>query len=125
MGERKQHVRALDGLRGAAVLGVLAFHLAALDGGDRRGILGGGWLGVDTFFTLSGYLITSLLLAEATASGRIDLRAFWRRRVRRLQPAALVAVVAVVATAYWWAPAGSATSVRDQAFAALGAISNW
>ncbi|MCU1487584.1 MAG: acyltransferase 3 [Actinomycetia bacterium] len=119
------HLRALDGLRGAAVLGVVAFHLAALDGGDRRGVLAGGWLGVDTFFTLSGYLITSLLLAEMADHGRVDLRAFWRRRVRRLQPAALVAITAVVATAAWWSPAGTATSVRDQAFAALGAVANW
>src|SRR4051812_42121808 len=125
MGERRQHVRALDGLRGAAVLGVLAFHLAALDGGDRRGLPAGGRLGVDTFFTLSGFLITSLLLAEVGERGAVDLKGFWRRRIRRLQPAALVAVTAIVATAAWWSPAGTATSVRDQAFAALGAVANW
>jgi peptidoglycan/LPS O-acetylase OafA/YrhL len=125
MGERTAHVRALDGLRGAAVLGVVAFHLADLDGGDRRGLLPGGWLGVDTFFTLSGFLITSLLLAEVADRGGIDLRGFWRRRVRRLQPAALLTVTVIVATAAWWSPAGTARSVRDQAFAALGAVANW
>jgi peptidoglycan/LPS O-acetylase OafA/YrhL len=112
------HVPALDGLRGAAVVAVVAFHF---------GWLPGGWLGVDAFFTLSGFLITSLLLAEAEAAGdgRIDLRAFWRRRVRRLQPAALVAVAAIVATAPWWAPAGTGGSVWREALAALGSVANW
>src|SRR5262249_4011150 len=68
---------ALDGLRGVAVLAVLLFH---------AGHLRGGFLGVDLFFTLSGFLITSLLLAEHSASGRISLRNFWSRRARRLLP---------------------------------------
>jgi peptidoglycan/LPS O-acetylase OafA/YrhL len=119
------HVGALDGLRGLAVLGVVAFHLAALDGGDRDGLLHGGWLGVDVFFTLSGYLITSLLLDEAGRTGRIDLRGFWRRRVRRLQPAALVAVACIVATAAWWAPAGAAGAVRSDALTSLAGVANW
>jgi peptidoglycan/LPS O-acetylase OafA/YrhL len=112
------YVPALDGLRGAAVVAVVAFHF---------GWLPGGWLGVDAFFTLSGFLITSLLLAEAGAAGdgRFDLRAFWRRRVRRLQPAALVAVAAIVATAPWWAPAGTGASVWREALAALGSVANW
>ena len=112
------YVPALDGLRGAAVVAVVAFHF---------GWLPGGWLGVDAFFTLSGFLITSLLLAEAGAAGdgRIDLRSFWRRRVRRLQPAALVAVAAIVATAPWWAPPGTGASVWREALAALGSVANW
>ena len=119
------HAPALDGLRGLAVLGVVAFHLATLEHGDRRGLLGGGWLGVDVFFTLSGYLITSLLLTELSREGRIDLRAFWRRRVRRLQPAALVAVAAIVLTSPWWSPAGTASSVKGEALSALGGVANW
>lgn len=73
------HIGPLDGLRGVAVAAVLLFH---------AGNFGGGFLGVDLFFVLSGYLITGLLLKEAAArNGRIDLVAFWGRRARRLLPA--------------------------------------
>jgi peptidoglycan/LPS O-acetylase OafA/YrhL len=109
-------VHALDGLRGLAVAAVVAFHL------DHH--LSGGWLGVDAFFTLSGYLITSLLLTE-TASGFSGLRRFWRRRIRRLQPAAIVAIAAIVATARWWAPAGTGGAVRGDALASLFSVANW
>ena len=83
----------LDGIRGIAVLAVLAYHAAApgLPGGR---LLVGGWLGVDVFFVLSGYLITRLLLAEAETTGTIARRAFYGRRARRLGPA-LLALVAV------------------------------
>lgn len=117
--------RPLDGLRGVALLGVAAFHLSPLDGGDREGLLGGAWLSVDLFFALSGYLITSLLLVELDTAHRIDLRAFWRRRVRRLQPAALVAVAGIVATARWWSAAGTGRIVREEALAALTGLANW
>ncbi|MDQ3293420.1 MAG: acyltransferase, partial [Actinomycetota bacterium] len=80
---RLEHQPALDGLRGVAVLAVIAFHL-------WPDLLPGGFLGVDTFFVVSGYLITGLLLAEHRASGGIDLRAFWLRRARRLLPALFV-----------------------------------
>jgi peptidoglycan/LPS O-acetylase OafA/YrhL len=76
---------ALDGLRGVAILLVLLFH-----GAGR--LLPGGYLGVSTFFTLSGFLITSLLLLERERSGRIDLARFWTRRLRRLMPAALLGI---------------------------------
>ncbi|MFZ6004779.1 MAG: acyltransferase family protein [Actinomycetota bacterium] len=82
------YVRAIDGLRGAAVAAVLLFH------GGAPGI-SGGFLGVSLFFTLSGYLITQLLLHEHEASGRISLRSFWGRRLRRLAPASLVALAAI------------------------------
>jgi hypothetical protein len=71
---------ALDGLRGVAILVVLAFH-AGING------FVGGYLGVDVFFTLSGFLITFLLVDEFRRTGRIDLSAFWRRRARRILPA--------------------------------------
>src|SRR5205085_1939467 len=89
---RLPHVRALDGLRGLAVAAVLFFH---------DGDLKGGFLGVDLFFVLSGFLITSLLLAEAR-EGRIDLGRFWTRRARRLLPALalLLAAVAVYASVF-------------------------
>src|SRR6476646_11512563 len=80
------HVPALDGLRGLAVAGVLLFH---------GGHLVGGYLGVDLFFVLSGFLITSLLLAESTASGTVGLGGFWARRARRLLPALCLVIAGV------------------------------
>ena len=80
---------ALDGIRAVAVLAVFAYHLDVP-------WLRGGFLGVDGFFVLSGYLITGLLLDEHAATGRIDLGRFWTRRARRLLPALFV-VVGVVA----------------------------
>ena len=80
---------AIDGIRGLAIGAVLLFH----NGFDWAR---GGYLGVSTFFTLSGFLITSLLLAEHRNHGRIDLAAFWSRRVRRLLPASTVTLGALV-----------------------------
>src|SRR6476661_274274 len=77
------HQPALDGLRAVAVLAVIAYHLG-------YGWARGGYLGVDTFFVLSGYLITTLLVVEFSGARRIDLRAFWARRGRRLLPALLL-----------------------------------
>ena len=82
----RAHIAALDGLRGLAVVAVLFFH---------AGKMQGGFLGVDLFFALSGFLITSLLLAEVEARGRVDVLAFWGRRFRRLLPAVLLLLVAV------------------------------
>nr|WP_225321122.1 acyltransferase [Streptomyces luteolifulvus] len=87
----RAHIAALDGLRGFAVAAVLLFH---------AGHLRGGFLGVDLFFVLSGFLITGLLVGEATRCGRIGLAAFWGRRARRLLPA-LVCVVVVTVLATW------------------------
>ncbi|MBY0276153.1 acyltransferase [Candidatus Binatia bacterium] len=81
---------ALDGLRGVAIALVLLFH-----GAGR--LLSGGYLGVSTFFTLSGFLITSLLLLEHERRGRIDLVRFWTRRLRRLMPAALLGIALAAA----------------------------
>jgi len=83
---RGQHLAALDGLRGVAILGVLLFH---------TGHLSGGFLGVDLFFALSGYLITDLLLREIAATGTVSLVAFWGRRIRRLLPALSVMLAGV------------------------------
>ena len=74
---------ALDGVRALAVAAVLLFH-AEVPG------FSGGYLGVSVFFTLSGYLITSLLLAEHAGTGSISMSGFYARRVRRLLPASLV-----------------------------------
>ncbi|MFT3798186.1 acyltransferase family protein [Microbacterium sp.] len=83
----------LDGLRAVAVLLVVAYHLFP------AGILHSGFVGVDVFFVISGFLITSLLRRELTASGRIALRAFWARRARRLLPALLLVVTASASAA--------------------------
>ena len=79
---------ALDGLRGVAVLAVVVFHA----GGTW---LPGGWLGVDVFFVLSGFLITSLVINEWARDRRCDLRRFWSRRARRLLPATVVLLAAL------------------------------
>jgi peptidoglycan/LPS O-acetylase OafA/YrhL len=79
---------ALDGLRAVAVGSVIAFHFGA-DGLD------GGFLGVDTFFVISGYLITSLLLTEWGRTDALDFVAFWARRAKRLLPALFLVLIAV------------------------------
>src|SRR5258708_37418671 len=87
---RPRYQPGLDGLRGLALVAMLAFH-------DGR--LRGGFLGLSTFFTLSGFLITGLLLSERSASGRVSLRRFFGRRFRRLLPAALIGLVVAAAVA--------------------------
>lgn len=84
------YLPALDGLRAVAVLLVLLFHAGV-------GIFQNGFVGVDVFFVLSGFLITRLLLAEMERTSTINLRSFYARRVRRLLPASLVVVAATVA----------------------------
>jgi len=84
---RTGHIHGLDGLRALAVGAVLVYHL-------RPTSLPGGFLGVDVFFVISGFLITTLLLRELGSRGRLDLPRFWLRRARRLLPA-LVSVVLV------------------------------
>ncbi|GGA85169.1 acyltransferase [Arenimonas soli] len=82
----------IDGLRAIAVTAVVLYHASA-------GLLPGGFIGVDVFFVISGYLITSILVQEWRGTGRIDLLAFYARRVRRLLPALAVVLVATVAVA--------------------------
>ncbi|WP_250002962.1 acyltransferase family protein [Actinoplanes sp. M2I2] len=109
---------ALDGVRGLAVSAVLLFH-----GGVAA--LGGGFLGVDAFFVLSGFLITSLLLAEHRRSGRIDLRAFWARRARRLLPALLVLLTVVLLVGRRLLAPEELPALRLDALAALAYVANW
>jgi peptidoglycan/LPS O-acetylase OafA/YrhL len=93
---------------------------------DHGGIPGvaGGFLGVDVFFVLSGFLITSLLLDEHARTGRIALAGFWIRRARRLLPALIVTVLAVVAARELFSPEATA-ALRDDAVAAFFWVSNW
>ncbi|HEX3597978.1 MAG TPA: acyltransferase family protein [Polyangiaceae bacterium] len=114
---RIPHVAALDGLRGLGVTGVLLFH--------ANGLLPGGYLGVDLFFVLSGYLITCLLLAEHETTGRIDLSSFWVRRARRLFPALLSLMPAVALYGRYVARADELEALRLQALASLGYLANW
>ena len=100
-------VKGLDGYRGIAVLLVLASHLLGgvepnvrpFASWTRGWLPGGGLVGVQMFFVLSGYLITGILLRQLSAGG-IELRRFWTRRIRRLYPALLVLVAAYVAYAF-------------------------
>ncbi|QMU77138.1 acetyltransferase [Streptacidiphilus sp. PB12-B1b] len=107
----------LDGVRALAVAAVLVFHVHA-------GWLSGGFLGVDVFFVLSGYLITSLLTAERAGHGRIRLRRFWGRRARRLLPELLL-VLLVTAAATAALGRDAAAGLRGSELAALGFYSNW
>jgi peptidoglycan/LPS O-acetylase OafA/YrhL len=95
------YVPALDGLRALAVAMVVLYHAGATSG--LPGLAPGGFIGVSVFFTISGYLVTSLLLREAANSGSIDVARFWSRRLKRLWPASLVVVTATIALAstYW------------------------
>ena len=108
----------VDGLRAAAVAGVLFFHAGVP-------LISGGFAGVDIFFVISGYLITSLLFLELDRTGRIDFVNFWARRTRRILPSALLVVVATVAGAYVLTSSlAFYYTARDAIYAALYVI-NW
>ena len=114
MGEgARVHVPGLDGLRGIAVMVVVAYHLGYLDGG---------FVGVDLFFVLSGFLITSLLL-DRTPGSAPELRAWWGRRARRLTPAVALVVIAVLVA---FTAIGAAADTLDiDAVATLTWWQNW
>ncbi|WP_239107229.1 acyltransferase family protein [Corynebacterium sp. FDAARGOS 1242] len=114
---RLRQVPGLDGLRGLAVVAVVIYHFF----GD---LLPGGYLGVDMFFVLSGFLITSLLIREFNVTGRISLTDFWIRRFRRILPAALV--VLCLCTAVVSAIGGDlAVGIREQFLGTLFFVNNW
>jgi peptidoglycan/LPS O-acetylase OafA/YrhL/lysophospholipase L1-like esterase len=120
---RIPHEPALDGLRGMAVLAVVLYHL------DRAGHTlpwaAGGFLGVDAFFVLSGFLITSLLLVEWLDSGTIRLREFWSRRARRLLPALFLVLLVVVLYAALVAQPTELQSLRWDGISTLFYVANW
>jgi peptidoglycan/LPS O-acetylase OafA/YrhL len=116
IGPRLRHVAALDGLRGAAVAGVLLFH------GQH---LTGGYLGVDLFFVLSGFLITSLLLSEGTDTGGVRLGSFWARRARRLLPALGGLMVGIAIFYVVWAQPNELARIRGDVVGTLGYFANW
>lgn len=110
-------LKGLDGLRGFAVTSVVLFHMGTP-------FAGGGFLGVDVFFVLSGFLITSLLLAEVESAGTIDVRGFYRRRARRLLPALLLLITALVVVVGLFVT-DAAHSLRRDVVPTLGFGLNW
>ena len=110
------HWPTLDGLRGVAVAAVVAYHV---------GWVSGGFLGVDLFFTLSGFLITTVLIREWRSTGRIDLGEFWARRCRRLLPAVTLMIAAVLAIVAVWGTAAEQAGARSDARWALPYLANW
>jgi peptidoglycan/LPS O-acetylase OafA/YrhL len=107
---------ALDGLRALAVIAVLVYHQAHL---------GGGFLGVDVFFVLSGFLITSLLLIDHQNTGRVISFGFWRRRARRLYPALLVLLAIAALYAATVAQPQNLKAIRNGSWATLLYVQNY
>jgi len=113
----QRYMPGLDGLRAVAVLAVIAFHLGF-------GWAPGGLLGVGIFFTLSGYLITDILLSQLSRHGHIRLGKFWLARARRLLPALFAMLVIVVAWVAIFGPA-QPQQFRDGVVASALYVSNW
>ena len=105
----------IEGLRAVAVALVVLYHL-------RVEPFGGGYAGVDTFFVLSGFLITGLLVREKTSSGSVRLGEFWARRLRRIMPMALLVVVVTVLLGYQYLEPGRTDELMP---VALGAVGFW
>ena len=116
-GAHLTYLPGLDGLRALAVLAVLAYH-----GGV--GVFPAGFLGVEVFLVLSGYLITALLVRERADTGRISLAAFWWRRARRLLPALFLLLVVVAVVSVLFVPEQVA-GLRGDTVAAVFYVQNW
>lgn len=112
------YLPGLDGLRGLAVAAVVCFH-----GGWSW--MRGGFLGVSLFFTLSGFLITSLLVAETNADGRVSLKRFWVRRARRLLPAAWITLTGALLLGAFVVDGGVMRRLPADVLAALANVANW
>jgi peptidoglycan/LPS O-acetylase OafA/YrhL len=111
------YLGGIDGLRAVSVLAVLAYH-----GGLAW--MPGGFLGVEVFFVISGYLITALLVTEQRRSGTVSLSGFWSRRARRLLPALYLVLTTAVVAALVGAP-DALRRLRLDVPAALAYVSNW
>src|SRR5215210_7944964 len=117
VGSSQRYMPGLDGLRAIAVIAVIAYHL-------DPDLIPGGLLGVGVFFTLSGYLITDLLLGQREATGSLKLGDFWMRRARRLLPA-LFLMLAVVVAWVTLLDRSQLPSLRGDVLAAAAYVSNW
>ena len=115
---RLAYVPGLDGLRGVAVTAVVVYHL-------WPGVLSGGFLGVDVFFVLSGYLLSSLLVHSIDRTGRIEFGSFLVARMRRLLPAMVLVLTAVVVFAAVELSELEAARVRQHTVAGLLNVANW
>lgn len=111
------YLPGIDGMRAIAVAAVLFFHAGA-------GWLPGGYLGVEVFFAISGFLITALLLTEWENKGRLDLPGFWLRRARRLLPAVGALLIVVLVIALLFLP-DQIARLREDAVAATFYVTNW
>ena len=113
-----QYIPAIDGLRALAVVAVMFYHLGF-------SWIPGGFLGVDLFFVISGYVITRLLLDSIAQSGGLDLRGFYLARARRLLPALLFTIITTTIAIGIWAPDTIKRFVIDMPFALSGTMNWW
>ena len=113
-----QYIPAIDGLRALAVIAVMLYHLGFT-------WIPGGFLGVDLFFVISGYVITRLLLDSIAQSGGLDLRGFYLARIRRLLPALIFMVTTTIIAIGIWAPDTIKRLLIDTPFALTGTINWW
>lgn len=114
-GRRLGHLPALDGLRALAVIAVFLFHAGAISGG---------FVGVDVFFVVSGFLITALAITEIEQLGGLRLGAFWARRARRLLPAVFLLCAAVIVASASLG-GGAARRVGRDVLSTLAYVANW
>ena len=111
------YVPALDGLRALSVCAVIAYHA-------NVSFMPGGFLGVEVFFVISGFLITTLLMEEQISTGRVSLRGFWLRRFRRLMPALFIMLLVTLVVISFFSTA-SAPDFRRDVLAGVAYVSNW
>ena len=125
---RFPYVPALDGIRGLLVFPVLLFHFSITSGMDGKApsiIAPGSYFAPSMFFTLSGFLITSLLLIERQNHDRVDWAGFWKRRFRRLVPASVAVIAMAVLVPIVWPEAWGGALHPDDALAGLLSVKNW
>jgi peptidoglycan/LPS O-acetylase OafA/YrhL len=113
-----RYIPAIDGLRAVAVIAVILYHLGFT-------WIPGGFLGVDLFFVISGYVITRLILDSIQRSGGLDLRAFYMARLRRLLPPLVFIIITTTVVVGLWAPDTMRRFLTDTPFALFGGMNWW
>ncbi|MBT0768102.1 acyltransferase [Kineosporia sp. J2-2] len=108
----------IEGLRAVAIILVVLYHCGVT-------AFGGGYVGVDVFFVISGFLITGHLAREVQATGRLQIGRFYARRAMRLLPAATLTIVATLLAAWWWLPAVRLKDIATDGLAATGYVLNY